>query len=74
MLKLIKQNIPRIISQTFTEHYNKVIIKSDNKFDSDEDYANPIEPSAIGGMKMAKIIKEISDNHDFSIKDSVVYK
>ena len=43
-------------------------------FNSDEDYANPIEPSAIGGMKMAKIIKEISDNHDFSIKNSVVYK
>ena len=43
-------------------------------FDSNEDYANPIEPSAVGGMKMAKIIKEISDSHDFSIKNSVVYK
>ena len=43
-------------------------------FDSDEDYANPIEPSAVGGMKMAKIIKGISDSHDFSIKNSVVYK
>ena len=43
-------------------------------FDSDEDYANPIEPSVVGGMKMAKIIKEISDNHNFSMKNSVVYK
>ena len=43
-------------------------------FDSDEDYANPIEPSVIGGMKMAKIIKDISDNHDFSINNSMVYK
>ena len=43
-------------------------------FNDKADYANPIEPSAIGGMKMAKIIKEISDNHDFSMKNSVVYK
>ena len=43
-------------------------------FNDKADYANPIEPSAIGGMKMAKIIKEISANHDFSMKDSVVYK
>ena len=43
-------------------------------FDSDEDYANPIEPSVVGGMKMAKIIKEISYNHDFSMKNSVVYQ
>jgi len=43
-------------------------------FNDKADYANPIEPSAIGGMKMAKIIKEISYNHDFSMKNSVVYK
>ena len=43
-------------------------------FNDKADYANPIKPSAIGGMKMAKIIKEISANHDFSMKDSVVYK
>ena len=43
-------------------------------FSSDDDYANPIEPSAVGGMKMAKIIKEISCNHDFSMKNSVVYQ
>ena len=42
-------------------------------FNDNADYANPIEPSAIGGMKMAKIMKEISDNHDFSMKNSVVY-
>jgi hypothetical protein len=43
-------------------------------FNDMADYSNPIEPSVVGGMKMAKIIKEISNNHDFSIKNSVVYK
>ena len=43
-------------------------------FSDREDYANPIEPSVVGGMKMAKIIKEISDIHNFSMKNSVVYK
>ena len=43
-------------------------------FNDMADYSNPIEPSVVGGMKMAKIIKDISYNHDFSMKDSVVYK
>ena len=43
-------------------------------FNDMADYSNPIEPSVVGGMKMARIIKEISDNHDFLMKDSVVYK
>ena len=43
-------------------------------FSDREDYANPIEPSVVGGMKMAKIIKEISANHDFLLDNSVVYK
>ena len=43
-------------------------------FNDKADYANPIEPSVVGGIKMARIIKEISYNHDFSMKNSVVYK
>ena len=43
-------------------------------FNDKADYSNPIEPSVVGGMKMAKIIKEISDNHDFSVNNSMVYK
>ena len=31
-------------------------------FNDKADYANPIEPSVVGGMKMVKIIKDISDN------------
>ena len=43
-------------------------------FNDSADYSNPIEPSVVGGIKMARIIKEISDNHDFLMKNSVVYK
>ena len=43
-------------------------------FNDKADYSNPIEPSVVGGIKMARIIKEISYNHDFSMKNSVVYK
>ena len=42
-------------------------------FDDAADYANPIEPSAVGGMKMAKIIKEIVYEHDFSIRRSKIF-
>ena len=31
----------------------------------DEDFANPIEPSCIGGLKIANKIKEITMKHDF---------
>jgi hypothetical protein len=38
------------------------------------DYANPIEPSEIGGLKIARTILEITKNHDFAKHDkSVVY-
>lgn len=43
-------------------------------FNEESDYANPIEPSAKGGLKMVKVIKQIIYNHDFSLLKSVVYK
>ena len=42
-------------------------------FNDVADYANDIEPSAVGGMKMANIIKEIVTSHDFSINRTKVY-
>ena len=30
----------------------------------DQDFANPIEPSCIGGMKIAKAINKVIVNHD----------
>lgn len=41
--------------------------------DDDEDFANPIEPSAIGGQKIVNAIKRVLDTHDFSIKRTQVY-
>ena len=34
--------------------------------DDDQDFANPIEPSCIGGMKIAKTINKIVDSHNFN--------
>jgi hypothetical protein len=44
-------------------------------FNEDKDFANPIEPSTLGGMKIAKKIKKIILHHDFMKKDnsSTVY-
>jgi hypothetical protein len=42
-------------------------------FNDKSDYANPIEPSAIGGLKMAKVIRKVIYKHDFSLKNTVVY-
>jgi len=41
--------------------------------DDDQDFANPIEPSCIGGMKIADKIKTIALEHDFNKRNSVVY-
>ena len=43
-------------------------------FNDESDYANPIEPSAIGGVKMSKVIKKVVYEHDFSAENTVVYK
>ena len=43
-------------------------------FNDKSDYANPIEPSAIGGLKMAKVIREMVYEHDFSSNYTMVYK
>ncbi len=37
------------------------------------DYANPIEPSAHGGAKIARVIRTVATEHDFSRKRAVVY-
>lgn len=39
----------------------------------ESDYANEIEPSGKGGKKIAAKILEITENHDFSNKKTVIY-
>lgn len=41
--------------------------------DDDEDFANPIEPSAIGGQKIAVAIRQVLLEHDFSVKRTHVF-
>ena len=41
--------------------------------DDDEDFANPIEPSCIGGMKIAKTISFIADTFDTNRHHKEVY-
>ena len=43
-------------------------------FNNDKDYANPIEPSTDGGIKMASIIKKIINDHGFHKKNTVLYR
>ena len=38
-----------------------------------EDYANPIEPSSIGGEKIARAIARVAAEHDFTNPRTVVY-
>lgn len=42
-------------------------------FTESEDYANPIEPSVIGGAKLADAVCRLVLEHDFSIPYTVVY-
>ena len=41
--------------------------------DDDEDFANPIEPSCIGGMKIARTISRVTNNHTYDNNISEVY-
>lgn len=38
-----------------------------------EDYANPIEPSSIGGEKIARAIARVVTEHDFASRRTVIY-
>ncbi len=53
--------------------YGRPIIDLRVMFDSPEDYANPIEPSAVGGEKLTRTIAAVVSGHDFQGRRSVVY-
>lgn len=38
-----------------------------------ECYANPIEPSAIGGERIARVIAHVVHDHDFTIRTTAIY-
>ena len=37
------------------------------------DFANPIEPSSVGGQKMAQVLVDVVSKHDFSSKTCIIY-
>ena len=39
-----------------------------------EDYANPIEPSSVGGEKIARAIARVVAEHDFAAGRTAVYR
>jgi len=41
--------------------------------DRDEDFANPIEPSTVGGDKIAAVIARVAQAHDFRSANTTVY-
>ncbi len=41
--------------------------------DEDEDFANPIEPSAVGGQKIARAIVNMLDLSEGSTRKTVIY-
>ncbi len=49
------------------------VIDLRRSFTSPADYANPIEPSDVGGEKLARVIAKVVDEHDFSKPRTVVY-
>lgn len=42
-------------------------------FDSPKDYANPIEPSAVGGDKLTRTIAAVVTGHDFAVPHCAIY-
>ena len=42
-------------------------------YDNVDDYANPIEPSTIGGKKMVSVIEKIIGKHSFNVNNTVMY-
>jgi lysophospholipase L1-like esterase len=49
------------------------IIELRQIFTNPEDYANPIEPSSVGGAKLVEAIAAIVEDHDFTQTGTIVY-
>jgi hypothetical protein len=43
-------------------------------FNNPADYANPIEPSHIGGAKMVALMIKIVKTHPWAMKQTMIYK
>lgn len=61
----------RIMRNAFQQGLPVIDLRS--LFRDKADYANPIEPSSQGGLKIAKVIRQIVLQHDWGLKQSRVY-
>lgn len=79
-----QETLQQTLATTALSIFNDVIIRvgSENNWPildirqictSDADYANPIEPSAIGGEKIAQAIARLFHEHDFSTARTVIW-
>ena len=59
--KIMVSSFNDIVYKT-AQKYNVDVLELRDIFVSSEDYANPIEPSHVGGEKLAKAIKEWVEN------------
>ena len=72
------------LARTALMVFNDVIVRKASEFDmplidlravcsAADDYANPIEPSAIGGLKIAHAIARLALGHDFRVRSASIY-
>jgi lysophospholipase L1-like esterase len=61
-----------VIIQTAIAH-TLPLLELRQVFTDPADYANPIEPSAIGSDKLSNVILNLIHNHDFSQRQTIVY-
>jgi hypothetical protein len=50
-----------------------IVLLGDSICNSPTDYANPIEPSAAGGAKIADVITHVITQHDFAQPRTTVF-
>ena len=80
----VSNEILQKVSVTALTTFNDIIIEEAVKagvpimdlrimYDNEQDYANPIEPSTVGGKKMVSIIDRICSEHNFEYGNTTLY-
>lgn len=54
-------------------HHGVPVLDLRRVFQSPADYANPIEPSAVGGAKLVQALGKLLDRHDFAARTAALY-
>jgi lysophospholipase L1-like esterase len=62
-----------IMREAFSEGLPVIDLRLVCDRQADYSHVSPIEPSAVGGAKIARVIAEVVSNHDFGQRRSVIY-